>query len=135
MGELETSFEYQVEKDGDIYIAGARDCKFFMGKAIWGNLLLDKLVKKNSRTWSPRLTNPLATETRTEEVRQSGLYIPLIMIAHHEWRGESEYSLNKFVESIEEEILQEYGKRRPKISKIDLTQFFEKTHNRYMNYF
>jgi len=129
---LDTQFEYQVEKNGDIYVAGAKNCNLSSGMAVWGDLLLDKLGKRDSRVWTPRLTNPFATETRTKETRHSELCVPHIMIAHSVFKRNSKNSLNDFVEKMENGILQKYHAR---MSKEDLIQFFEQVHQHYMDYF
>jgi len=129
---LDTRFEYQVEKNGDIYVAEAKNCNLNQGMAILGDLLLDKLGERDSRVWTPRITNPFATETRTIETRHSELYVPHIMIAHSAWKGKSQQSIDEFIGNMEKGILQEYQAR---MSKDDLVQFFEQVHRHYMDYF
>jgi len=128
---LDTQFEYNVEKNGDIYVAGAKNCNLNLGMAVWGDLLLDKLGERDSRIWTPKLTNPFATETRTEETRHSELYVPNIMIAHSAWKRNSD-SIDEFIKNTERGILQKYQSR---MSKDDLVQFFEQVHKHYMDYF
>ena len=106
LAKLDAQFEYSVEKDGDIYVAGAKNCELFRGMIVFGDLFLDKLGKRDSRMWSPRLTNPFTTETRKKETRQSELCVPTVMVAHSGWKGESKYSLDAFIGSMERGILQ-----------------------------
>jgi len=130
---LEPQFEYEVQKNGDIYVAGAKYCSLHKGNFILGNLFLDKLDAKNTKVWKPSLINPFVTESRKEPTRNSELYIfGGIIIAHSCWKGKPDYSLDQFVEDVGNGILQEYNAR---MDKCDLEQFFEKVHRHYMDFF
>jgi len=128
---LDTQFEYQVNKDGDVYVAGAKNCRLSSGMAVRGDLLLDKLGERDTKIWTPRLTNPFATKTEKQETRDSELYVPDMTFAHSVWKGKS-YSFDEFVEGIEEGILQKY---QAKMDPNDLREFFEQVHRHYMDYF
>tara|TARA_Y100000310_G_scaffold163491_1_gene163300 strand:+ start:13100 stop:13525 length:426 start_codon:yes stop_codon:yes gene_type:complete len=128
---FDTYFDYQVEKDGDIYVAGTRNCECSGGggdsiPGVWGDLFLDKLGERDSRVWTPRLTNPFATKTRTKKTRQSELYLSYFLIDY------SGKTLDEFVNNIQKEIVQECKVR---MSKDDIAQFFGQVHKRYMDHF
>ncbi len=130
---LDSKFEYEVEKDGDIYVAGARKCSLNSGKAIWGDLLLDRLDQKEIKIWTPKIINPFATGTRTKATKTSELYVPNIMIAHSAWKAvNQDFSLEEFIKKMNQGILQKY---QATMNQYDLIQFFEPLHRHYMDYF
>ena len=128
---LDPKFEYEIKKNGEIYIAGAENCRLHNGRNVLGNLLLDKLNIKNRIKWAPKLLNPFATKTIQMEKRNSELYIPQMIIASSGWENENS-ALDNFVKDAEEEILQKYQSR---MNLEDIKLFFKQVHQHYRDYF
>ena len=125
-------FDYQVEKNGDIYGVRVNHCSIFDGEAIYGNLSLDKLIKKPSFVWTPKLSNPFSTEKCLKISRQSEIFISDVMLSHYCWKKISSDGFNQFINRVSAKILQSY---RARANKEDLELFFEKTYKHYLDYF
>lgn len=98
--------------------------------AVWGDLSLDRLDKKDVTIWAPKLTNPFATRTKLKETKVCELYVKNVMIAHSSWEKVS--SLDRFVIETSKGILQTYQAR---IDPNNLRKFFSEVHEHYMDYF
>lgn len=128
---LDTKFEYEIKKNGEIYIAGAENCRLHNGRDVLGNVLLDKLNIKNTIKWAPKLLNPFAIKIIRRGFRNSELYIPPMIITYSDWKNENS-ALDNFVKSVGEEILQKYQSR---MNPEDIKLFFRQVHQHYRDYF
>lgn len=128
---LDTEFEYLVKRGNDSYIAGAKNCRLYNGRDVFGSLLLDKLNIKNRIKWTPRFLNPFATKIEKKERRNSEVYIPSVIIASSGWKDENR-ALDNFVEDVREAILQKYKSR---MNPEDIELFFKQVHQHYRDYF
>jgi len=128
---LDSEFGYRVELNGDHYIAGASSCHQISG-AIFGDLSLEKLGTRDVRIWKPRLTNPFASEKRTEETRNLELYLENMMLAHSVCTYYPQVGLARFTDRLEKKIQEEYEAR---IERADLIKLFGAIHQHYLDYF
>lgn len=111
--EPDSRFEYEIEKDGDKYIAGVENCKSIIDRVLHGDLFLHKLEMRGKRP----ILEPI-------------LSIPKIAVAN-DFRGVG-WSFERFIRDISQAILRQY---QSKMDEDDLRYFFRDTYLHYATYF
>lgn len=112
--ELDSEFEYEVEMNGESYIAGVKNCHFSLPYIISGDLFLNRV-----------------DEGRKKSKREPVLSLPRIEI-NNNFRRDMGWSFEKFIRGISLKIFEEY---KSKVDRKDLQHFFRDVYLHYGNYF
>ena len=116
--ELDRSYEYEVQRHGDLYVAGARNTEVRLGY-IFGSIFLDKVVERESEVWSPCLRNPFRNEKVKRNIRENQFEVYSIL-AHADFKF--------FIDKLNDQLKQKY---RMFMDNQNLEAFFRQLYEHY----
>lgn len=132
--DIDRNFEYEVERFGDLYIAGANDVGYGTG-CLFGNVFLDKIIKIETEIWVPdrslchpfrkRKTYPLQRQ------RENQFTLRNVVLAHPCWSRRVD-SREGFVTEFNNRLRQQ---QRSEMTYEDINVFFGQLYEHYDNQF